>query len=253
MKNNVLKVLLIVIILCGLCGCAKQEEQKTEQQKTEQQYGKFKEKINCEELNEIKISDTIGFLTESGNYYYFGNFSDGTNCKKVEIENEIVKFASDNGDTILFDNENRKYRLVNQKISEIDNFDGLWRAEALSTDNNAIKSTNGPASVVGYYVLRNDGIIYLLNMNNEELDRISIENEIIMDFYASGLIKWIKTNKSYYMRKVKDEKCFQHDDIKCEYEYIKDEKLTSHYDDIAFFDDENVVVLKDGNSYFLND
>ena len=44
----------------------------------------------------------------------------------------------------------------------------------------------------------------------------------------------IKTDKAYYIRKVKDTKCYKYDDIKCKYEYEKDEELTKKYKQISY-------------------
>ena len=259
MKKKILLSLLVLVTMVTFVGCTKKEEINDNQL-----IGDLVDKLNCSELKNIKISNPKdypeddangGFLTDSGDYYYFGKFSDGTNCKKVLIDNAIVKLSAE-GDLYFIDTDNKIYQFNNKNVKEIDFYDDLksraWRVENIREDNNAIKSYGGPASVVAQYVLRNDGIIYLIDYENKELDKVSFDNEKILDFSTNNNeLNWIKTDKAHYMRKLKDKNCYKYDDIDCQYEFVKDNDLTNIYDDVAFVE-RNKAVLKDGICYILN-
>ena len=254
MKKRFLLIFVIFIVI-GFCGCDKKEKSNNEENN-----GDFREKLNCTSLSNIKISNTKkypedevngGFLTSTGEYYYFGNFSDGTNCKKAEMETKIVKISGI-GDGLFFIDENNKvYEYSSKKLDEVDlSKINNWRLRLLYDDSSSIKNTDGPLNVIGSYILKDDGKIYLYDFNNQMIDIISFEGEKVLDYSLySNELYWIKTDKAMYIRQVKDKKCFDYDDIECEYEFVKNEKLTKKYSDIAFLEGDCKVFFKDGSIY----
>ncbi len=259
MKKKVIFLFVIGIFLLGLCGC-----HKIEGNTNEETFESFREKINCPSLSDIKFSNRIeldylygGFLTNSGEYYYLGKFSDGTNCRKVELDSKIVRFVHSEGETYLLDEQNNVYSYSSYEYNNIKlvtDYSGIaaWRARDMIDDSNALKGNDGmvPGTDEATYILKDDGVIYLYNYPHQELNKIFIENEKILDF-SSGpeFINWIKTDKAMYLGQVKDQRCFEYDDIECEYEYVKNEALTSRYDEIAFVDRFGWALLKDGSIY----
>ena len=57
---------------------------------------KYNDEINCSILNDVKMvfnqsSANIIVLTNGGDLYKFGNYSDGTNCKKMNNDVKVIK------------------------------------------------------------------------------------------------------------------------------------------------------------------
>lgn len=207
MKNKISLFILCGIVLLGVCGCAFEKETD----------GSVKKTYNCSILNTVNMAinnydGNIYAITNDGKLYEFGNHSDGTNCKEVDSNLKFTKIINDN----LVDDQNKLYIIYQREIKKVESYNDDYKR--FIDDINIIKAHRISVDENIYAVLKNDGIIYL--DNNETY--ISFNNEKILDFdvYDSSII-WIKTNKAYYIRRVKDTKCYEYDDIECEYEFQK--------------------------------
>lgn len=225
MKKKISLFILCGIVLLGVCGCVFEKETD----------GSVDTTYNCSILNNVNMTinnydGNIYAITNDGKLYEFGNYSDGTNCKKVDSNLKFTKIINDN----LVDDQNKLYKIYQREIKKVESYNDDYKRfiddiNIIKTHRINIDESNGKNI---YAVLKNDGIIYL--DNNETY--ISFNNEKILDFSQENdnFITWIKTNKAYYIRRVKDKKCNEYDDIECEYEFQKDEELTKQYDEISF-------------------
>jgi hypothetical protein len=210
-----------------LCGCG--QEEVNEQV----------EDYNCSILDKVYL--TQGFnshhiITTDGEVYKTGNFSDGTNCKKIETDKKINRIW----DMFLIDEDGNPFI---EDDEEKESKEHSWEFMDVSIYQDVIKSENED------YALKTDGIIYFKNE-----PYVSFENEKILDFRLyegnSELFSFIKTDKAYYSSVVKDENCYKYDDIECEYIVKENEKLTNLYNEISFiieyWNNNYSYVLKSG-------
>lgn len=218
MSRKIVMLGLCGVIMLSLCGCKNLNEEKKEI-----------DKLNCSILNNVKTKfegkgTTTYLITNDGDLYKIGNFSDDTNCKKIDSNLKFERIV----DNYLIDNQNNLYEIDNKDIVKKQNASYI---DKYVNDNSIVKFSAGILNVNDFY-LKNDGIIYYGQTNNIFK---SFTNEKILDFLHDGThIVLIKTDKAYYIRKVKDTKCYKYDDIKCKYEYEKDEELTKKYKQISY-------------------
>lgn len=241
MKKKVIIVFAFMISLIVLNGCSNEK----------------KEYFNCDVLNDVKMfvakdgSEKNYLITNDGSLYSVGNYSDGSNCKKIDSDIKFKGYFKENlGGLVSIDNE--LYIIDDSSITtsnEKNNYTDVIKTTAILFEDN-----NGIAEYTGY-LLKEDGNIYLHRYYIEEEDKLykSFQNEKILDFdCSSGVPQWIKTDKAYYVNKIKnEEECNKYDDVECKYEFGKSDKLTNQYKDISFVGNDmngNIYyVLKDGN------
>ncbi len=232
MRKKISLFMLCGIVLLGVCGCVLEKE-------TDGSDGSVEIIYNCSILDNIKFISYDGIdtyaITNDNILYSFGKYSDGTNCKKVDNNLKFTKIIA----YYFMDNQKKLYNISNGKLN---NYEYQQKFEYAIDDDNIIKTANLYTNDIKY--LKSDGKIYLANINSvfshgttkyyleDEKEYVSFKNEKILDF--SQELEWIKTDKAYYIRRPKDKKCYEYDDIECEYEFQKDEELTKQYDEISF-------------------
>jgi len=246
-KNKVLSLLLICSLMLSGCNLIKEE---TTNGKTI--IPEYTDKINCSILKDVKMvinQDSINtiVLTNDGELYRLGKYSDGTNCKKIEHNFDIKIIFNQDG---LYGEDGKFYKIEDNNIIESNDF---FYEEALlelmknvddiikvSRDfNSDYDNKNG----IPYYVLKSDGNLYKIIVSMHE-DKYQFSEELFKSYPDEKIIdigisyfdelKYIKTDKSYYINKVKDERCYDYDDIKCDYDLVKDDFFTKKYNDISF-------------------
>lgn len=239
-------ILICLTLLFGVCGCNNQSNSNNSDSKYNENNNMAKnEKLNCSILNNIKmvfIEESL-YVTNDGYLYKMGNFSDGTNCKKIDDNIKFTKMI----DMFLMDNQENLYSIDND--SQLKKYEYPSNYEIYINDESIVKATISYNTPNTTYFLRNDGIIYTgilkleqkpgvadKNIITDEKIYKSFPNEKILDFSleTQDSIMWIKTDKSYYVKRIKDENCQKYDDIKCEYDFVKDEYLTKKYNDISY-------------------
>lgn len=266
MKKKISFALLCFIVLLGLSGCGKNIINDSYTNSNDNGINET-QKINCPILKNIKLV-LVGnrVITNNDELYSFGYYSDDTNCKKFETNGNRVNIEKVIENYIV-DNKKNVYRIDNYNYS-------IELREDLTDDyikyfidlDDVIKVPS--LEYLGNInVLMKDGIIYKYNIEkNYSENRInliekkiyqSFDGEKIIDFDPDSVaINWIKTDKSYFVRVLKNPDCWKYDDsVKCEYELIKSEELTKKYKDIAYITGEEgnySYVLKDGTKTFLN-
>jgi len=136
------------------------------------------------------------------------------------------------------------------------------------TNNNTafgIKNNN----IYMFRIAKNDGKTII---DKEHIVYSVPSDEIILDFYFStdakienrdGKIFWrdtgnievdisrkyILTDKSYYRPKLINEECKKYLDVKCQYEWQKDDELSEIRNDILFRDSE-YLILSNGRVFY---
>ncbi len=265
-----MKKICLLLLVMLLCGCLKTtvtdgslpDSGPYGKNRNMAKYGKF----NCQVLDNIKyvIENGNGFLTNEGDLYQIGNFSDGTNCRKMVHDNKFIKiidyYEVDEDDNFYY---LRDFELTKYEYSSM--YDPIIKDKAIIK---ALISTDNLLNKI--YMLKDDGNIYVGyfgskmdskgNYTNQVYDvelYKSYEGERILDFslYGYNNVGWIKTDKNYYISSLLNEDCEKYDDIKCENDLIKDEHLSSLYKDIAYVYGCSAMykscnyVLKDGFIY----
>ena len=198
------------------------------------------QQLNCSALKDIKTSVFMGysgyiFETNNGNIYELSTslFRNNTNCKKLNDDNIKVEkrlsernFLATNGFIYSISNDGKVSRSYNVDIND---YEDVIMEKTFYFDN---------------YRLKKDGKIYKYVNDNWELYK-EIANEKILDFSIINNYnyEYIKTDKAFYsLSLINKEQCEKYNEIECEYKLIKNEKLTSAYNDIA-------VVIDNGGSY----
>ena len=242
-KIKVLNILLICSLMLSGCNLIKEE---TTNGKTI--IPEYTDKINCSILKDVKMvinQDSINtiVLTNDGELYRLGKYSDGTNCKKIEHNFDIKIIFNQDG--CLYGEDGKFYKIEDEKVIETNELainEALF--EIIKGIDNIIKvSRDYSDDGMTFYALKNDGNLYKIVATmikdkyklTEEIYK-SYSDEKIIDFGISHFdeLKYIKTDKSYYINKVKDERCYDYDDIKCDYDLVKDDFFTKKYNDISF-------------------
>ena len=274
--DNMRKLLVILLIAFILTGCGKKEIVKNEEKKDDNQVIQTGT-LNCSALNNIKlIFNSSIFLTNDGKVYKIGNYSDGTNCKLIS-DNFVIKSIW-----------NTEYLIdENNKVYDIDYNDLVIKLTGININSGYFSIINKNKDIIKYhcslnvdigdicYYLKDDGKLYTADKkyknNISYLDNITdnmfdSHDEKIVDFdgypaYDSQFernVLWIRTDKSFYVSKMSnDSTCMKYEDVKCSYELVKDEYLSSIIDDVAYIQYWNygetdyciTYVSKDGKEY----
>ncbi len=248
MNKKIVFCFFSVLILFVVSGCDLIEKKVVEQQMEDE----YTEKFECPILNQIKMSvspiegEKMILLTQDGKLYKLGNYSDGTHCKLISdtIFGTRVIYDVNNSfeGSFLIDDSDHIYMLRDNQLEEFQ-YSSMY--EDIIKNKSIMKVTFDWSALFDYYkvyYLKEDGILYTAKVTKtnykliDEEIALSFENEKILDFQTTEYryLSWIKTDKAYYVNKVKDERCRQYDDVECEYHFAKDDYLTNIYNDIAF-------------------
>ncbi len=266
--KRILTILLIVLFLTG-CGKKPNNNDNNKPQEKKENMVYEIETLNCSAFNNIKIIMSYNtFLTNDGQVYYIGNYSDGTNCKLISDDKNIKTIF---GNEYLIDENSKMYSINYSDFS----------LEITSDISNYLNFIKVDKDIIKYrcttnvcYLLKNDGKLYKakINYKNNKAyldilnDNVFPVDEKILDFDGfpnegksfDNDINWIRTDKSSYFKKINNfEECNKYDDVKCTYGLVKDEYLSSIISNIAFFqywsygeDDYCVTyITKDGIKY----
>lgn len=165
------------------------------------------------------------FITSDGSLYKIGNFSDGTNLKRIAEEIKFVKFSrgtiiSDKNDVYIYDEEKNSVSLYSGvgyvRGTLIPSDDYLNSAHAVMPDMNF---------PVTSYIKDKEVFLYKGERVATETSIYKFANEEELEYFIDGTIK---TNQGYY--------------------YFKETVNNSKYDDVPTtytYSLENIVVLND--------
>lgn len=191
--------------------------------------------IKLEELkNIVDYNDYYNlFITNDGSLYKIGNFSDGTNLKRIAEEIKFVKFSrgtiiSDKNDVYIYDEENFSVSLFNNGMgytlnTVIEGDDYINSAHAMEIE---------PELLITASLKNNALYLYKVGGADREMPTEPIhcfDEEEKVEFFIDGTIK---TNKDYYYFKETINQS-QYDDIPTTYSYLI-EKISILNDDIIF-------------------
>ena len=274
------KLLYLVFITLLLSGCGKETVNKQEKKDNINDIEGYTyiATIDCQILEkEIKYMLKGIIITNDNEVYAYNvdkKYSNGTNCAKFEesIENIII-----DGDKFYENNSQITFKLEDLSLIRSDNDLTIKRIEPLRGEKYYMVM-QGPTkegySNTLYGIKNNSNIIYKFQIGvgtrkengfnrtyyiieKEEPDYEVSEEEIIINFSYNrkeeDFIKdFILTNKNYYAKRITNIKeCTEIVDIRCNYEWYKDEVLSKIMDKLVYvYEDE--IITKEGKIYHKN-
>ena len=191
------------------------------------------------------------FITNDGILYGRDEKKYSSNNQNCIVLNNKIKFKaivwSQNGLYFISTN-NETYRFNDEGYQEIKKTDRL-NYDYFNTNVKYAFEISRPEALSKkeYYVLKTDGKIYLTTFKFDTVKYIK-ENEKVYKSYENEIIKqfqlvegasdgYIITNKSVYIPiQVNKEECEKYADIKCKFEYKRDDYLSRYADKIISFD-----------------
>ena len=271
------KLLLIsLIISLLLSGCGKKEEENPPSKNNNDDIAGYKlvSTMDCEALQKEIVYMQKGVIITAENEVYAYNteqkYSNGTNCAKFDEKVELFAI----GDGSVYE----KDKGVNFKVADL----------TLTRSDTAVSNKRlTPIHEAGYYIYmygpqknnqtttygvkKNSRTIYSFELGidrrkengferiyytieKEQEDYSVSEGEIIVDFLysrneADYLKDYIRSDKSFYQRKITNKtECEEIVDVKCNYEWYKNDTLTSIVNRIAYYSTDELI-LKDGKIY----
>ena len=264
MKKKLSLICLCGIVLLGVCSCGNKDNDIDNNAPTPIR------ELKCSSLNNVKYSYEGYFLTNDNDLYVLnteGLYSNNENCLKINNESKIIK----NVENYFLGENNKRYRIVDENtlkaIDKIDNYELLFDSNVVKLESDTLLKADGKTYDI---VLKDDGKLYEVkykSLFNEIAELIlykEFNDEKILDFSTYGFIRikyetydvntisyYIKTDKAIYTSTLANKECLKYADIKCKYDFQKDEQLTSKYNDIAIIGN-NGYITKDGKQYQLN-
>lgn len=237
---------------CRFCGARTDEETNSEisQDKEDKVDNAKKPFVQLNELKNIVDYSFVYdlFITTDGSLYKIGNFSDGTNLRKI---GDGIKFVKFHGISII--SENNDCYWYNEDDFSVELHDNTQRYDYI---NSAIGIIGGNVSIKVYikeneiFLSEESESFYHTILQKGPIHKFD-DNETILYFIDGN----IKTNKGYY--------CFKqtindspYDDIPTTYTYSF-EKITDVNEDVIFFKrdynqtfrEPDITVDKNGNLF----
>lgn len=209
--------------------------------------------FDCDSYTNAWFVKRKWFVTNDGILYGRDGRKYSSNNQNCIVLNDKIKFKAIvwNHDNIyLISTNNETYRFNGEEYQEIKKTDRL-NYDYFNTNVKYAFEKTGPGAVSKreYYVLKTDGKIYLTtfwwetikNKYIKEKEEVykSYENEIIKQFQLveDANDGYIITNKSVYIPiQVNKEECEKYADIKCKFEYRRDDYLSRYADKIISFE-----------------
>lgn len=238
-------MLIIFLLILFICGCSSKEIKKDTNRNDD---------TTIEKKNDLKL---LRGLTQE---FDWNCDVDLHNIKDINIY--YMRFIDNNGSLYEFDLQ-KKYSTTNNNCKKVDTeikFDSFSRDRIISIDKKIYNYIDGIVEETGLkysdyfdfeielnprYGIVNNNKVY--DSSNKEL--YSFENG---EEYINTITGIIKTNKAYYKYGIVNKKeCNEYADIKCEYGIIKDDELTSAYDDIYYIN-KNYYILKSSNKIYTD-
>ena len=216
--------------------------------------------IKCDAYKDIRLKRGSYFITNDGTLYITSDKKYSTTNQNCKVYDDNIKIRSVI-DGVLVAIDKTKYIVENNENNEItfkkDN-NVLLNSYLLEEDIKYAIKDDGEyyeedgSRLYTYYVLKNDGKLYRMvfvvkynpstskytyTLEKNEL-ALEFEGEKITDFYISNNPNsgYIITDKTIYLQEVKNKECLEYEDIKCNYEFIKNNYLTKYLNNILSFD-----------------
>ena len=202
------------------------------------------------QLGKIKDFDVEHYLciSSDGSLYEIGDFSDGTNFKRIVSNVKFVKFKSfgvgvliisEQNDLYEYNSEDYTVTLTDYGDSSYIDYDYINSAELI--DQTIVTIDGFLKNKELFLYKRGSGVL-----QKKPIYNFSVDEEI--EYLVDGVIK---TNKGYYyLEETVIESKFT--DVPTTYEYNL-KKIENVSDDIIFFkyDDQRIFVLDKNNSLFV--
>ena len=258
MKKKISLICLCSIFLLGICGCNNNENNNGNE---------LIRVLKCNVLNNIKYSFDNYFITNDNDLYVLNInqlYSNNENCKKINNDEKIIKLMSAREKAnnyykyFVLDDKGNIYNINNNELTlytdiKNENYD-VPVFETFQDDN--------IVSQYLYFALKKDGNLYWYEEIFQRQDKNKLvllkkyDNEIILEYslinIQQGYIGYIKTDKAFYTTKaINQEQCEKYADVECQYEIVKNEKLTDIYDDISIYRLDSTYITKDGKQYAI--
>lgn len=223
--------------------------------------------IQCKMLYDGKEGEKIKYLagdkliTEDGKIFDFSKekaFSTGSNCRLADTDLRVVALF----DNSVFKAQDGKFYLLST------NNDAIEYQEVISTDNyykvyelllkpdDTIKVITADSNKGVYFVLKNDGNVYVYSVTQGEGNSASITGTSvvyskddyggqIVDFNYAGnsaatFVRTI-TNKVYFMKPTNSKECSQYADVVCNYEMEEAPFFEKYYDYVLVYNGQTVI------------
>ncbi len=250
---------------------AKREYQEKEDNKSETIDGitytivsDNKSDIVCDAFKDVKYSNHNYFITQDGFAYALSEKKYSTTKQNCKLLDDKIKFKSViNGALISTDNGkyyveyNRENEIILRKSNEaIREIDLLLKSNAIYADGyDSVYDEKTNIEREEFIALKGDGKLYNIFINNkfnsytgdrtyniakEELFK-SFDDETIKSFrYEKDSENgYILTDKGVYVQTITNLECREYEDIKCEYNFVKDKYLSKYANQAIKFDYEN--------------
>ena len=277
MTKKMLRILLLIIITCGLLGCNNKNKKdiigdNKENQEldlygipsivnySEGMQGYVKYDINCDEiLNAVDVYDH--YFISSGTLYevnFHKKFSDSnTNCRVIDNSIKYKRFLGGDNylNPYLLSEENILYKYEEGKIlvensfklpqKYINKLDDIYASRVNYSDERDFVN-NGKFD---YFLLDNNNIYYLgKQFDKEQLVFTVNNNEKIISLYGNI----IKTNTKYYSfygKITNEQECTEYADVECQKEIkFYEDGINKYYDKVKFY--KSPIVIDDNNNIY---
>ena len=277
--KKILSVILIGVLVIILSGCGNKELEEPENPPKDEIEGyTYVTTLNCEALEkEIKYMKNGIIITNDNEVYAYNadkKYSNGTDCAKFEqpVEIKII-----DGDKFYENDKQLLFKLEDLSMTTNSGDLTVRQINALKEVGYSI-SMQGPTqdgyANTHYGIKGNSNIIYKFQIGigtkkvngfnktynkveKEQIDYSVPEDEVIISFYYNKTEKdfiydFIRTNKSYYGKRITNiEECNEFVDVKCNYEWYKNDVL-SKIADILISTYGGEIITKDGKIYHEN-
>lgn len=204
------------------------------------------------------------FISDDGDLYQFSlekKYSNGQKCKKYESDKKYDRFYifPNDSELSLFVTADGKFKFLDDEKKLVD-FYSIY--DYYNSSYISRLYSNNPNSYVLYKIERKGNYykVYEVKENKIYLKKISnfgeyIDEIILAEFpsdekFISLEGKIFKTDKGFYKIGVTNQKqCSEYMDVECIEGLIKIKDISSHYNDIEYFNGNYIIFKNDINIY----